>query len=86
MLAGSCRGILGRPHGRCQPLHHTCKTGDNYAQGYSSSPVHLWRAYALVKSSPKSVLVFLLVVGCVGFYQYKGREFSVGFASVLVYI
>ena len=30
--------------------------------------------------SPKSVLVFLLVVGCVRFCQYKGSEFSVGFS------
>ena len=29
--------------------------------------------------SLKSVLVLLLVVGCVGFCWYKGREFSVGF-------
>ena len=30
--------------------------------------------------SPKSVSVFLLVVGCVGFCQYKEWEFSVGFS------
>ena len=24
MPAGSCRGICGWSHGRCQPLHHTC--------------------------------------------------------------
>ena len=29
--------------------------------------------------SPKSVSVFLLVVGCVGFCWYKGWEFSVIF-------
>ena len=31
-------------------------------------------------SSPKSVLVFLLIVGCVGFCQYQGWEFGVSFA------
>ena len=49
-------------------LCHTCKMGDNYAQGHSVSPVHLWRASALLRSSPKSVSVFLLVVGCVGIF------------------
>ena len=24
MPAGSCRGICGQSHGRCQPMHHTC--------------------------------------------------------------
>ena len=62
------------------------KTSDNYTQGCSASPVHPWRASVLLKSSPNSVSVFLLVVGCVGFYQYKRVEFSVGFAFVLVYI
>ena len=37
--------------------------------------LHCWKSF-----SQKSVLVFLLVVGCVGFCQYQGREFSVGFA------
>ena len=27
---------------------------------------------------PKVCLVFLLVVGCVGFYWYKGREHNLG--------
>ena len=37
------------------------------------SPVHMCRALSVLKFfSPKSVLVFLLVVGCVGFCQYKG--------------
>ena len=35
MLAGSCRGIFGCSHGRHQPLCHTCKKGNNYAQGHS---------------------------------------------------
>ena len=34
--------------------------------------------------SPKSVLIFLLVVGCVGFCWYRGCEFSMGFCSVHV--
>ena len=32
MPAGGCRSICGWPHGRCQPLCHTCEMGDNYAQ------------------------------------------------------
>ena len=79
MLAGNCRSIYSSSHGRHQPLCHTHKMGDNYAQGYSASLAHPWRASVLLKSSPKSVSVFLLVVGCVGFNRYKGREFSVGF-------
>ena len=80
--AGRCRGIFGWASGRCQPLHHTCKKGDNYAQRHSVSLVHMWRASSLLKSfSPKFVSVFLLVVGCVGFCQYKGRKFSVGFLA-----
>ena len=45
------------------------------------SPVHLWRAPPVLKtSSPKSVLVCLLVVGCVGFFVSTGDgKFSVGF-------
>ena len=37
-----------------------------------------------VTFSPKSVSVFLLVVGCVGFCQYQGRELSVGFAMYML--
>ena len=56
------------------------KRGDNYAQRYSVSPVYLWRAPSFLKYfSPNSILIFLLVVGCVGFCWYKGWEFSVGF-------
>ena len=73
MLAGSYRSIYSRSHGRHQPLHHTCKTGDNYAQRFSASPVHPWRASVLLKSSPKSVLVCQLVVGCVGFLSVQGK-------------
>ena len=78
--ARSCRDIFGWASGRCQPLCHTCKKGDNYAQRHSVSLAHMWRASSLLKPFfPKSVLVFLLVVGSVGFCQYKGREFSGGF-------
>ena len=75
--AGSCGGIFGWAHGRCKPLHHTCLKGNNYALKHSFRLVHIWRASSVLKSiSLKSVLVFLLVVGCVGFCQYKGWEFS----------
>ena len=65
MPAGSCRGIYSQSHGRCQPLHHTCKKGDNYAQGHSVSPLHLGRASTILSSSKQACL---LVVGCVGFF------------------
>ena len=69
----ACRGIFGQAFGRCKPLHHTCKKGDTYAQRHSVGLVHAWRASSLLTSfSPKSVLVFLLVVGCVGLCQFKG--------------
>ena len=65
MPAGSCRSIFGWSHGRHQPLHHTCKTGDNYAQRHSVSLPHLGRASKILKSSSKQAN--LLFVGCVGF-------------------
>ena len=49
MPAGSCRSIFGWSHGRHQPLHHTCETGDNYAQRYSVSPLHPGRASKVLK-------------------------------------
>ena len=72
MFAGSCRSIYSRPHGRCKPLHHTCKNGNNYGQGHSVSLMHPWRASLILTSFLKSVLVFLLVVGCVGFLPVQG--------------
>ena len=65
MPAGSCRSIFGWPHGRQQPLCHTCKMGNNYAQGHSVSLPHLGRASTILKSSSKQAN--LLFVGCVGF-------------------
>ena len=65
MPAGSFRNIFGSSYGRCQPLHHTCKMGDNYAQRYSVSPLDLVRASKILKSSSKQAN--LLFVGCVGF-------------------
>ena len=53
MPAGSCRSICGQSHGRCQPLHHTCKKGNNYAQGCSVSLLHLGRASKVLKAPPK---------------------------------
>ena len=64
MPAGGCRSILGWSHGRCQPLHHTCEMGDNYAQGYSVSLPHPGRASLVLESSSKQAN--LLFVGCVG--------------------
>ena len=53
----------------CDP----CKACNHDPQGYSVSLLYLWRASSLLRSSssPKSVLVFLLIVGCVGYYQCK---------------
>ena len=62
MPAGGCRGIYSRPHLRCKPLHHSCKMGYNYAQGYSVSPPHPRRASTLLKSSPE--ICFRISVGC----------------------
>ena len=65
MPAGSCRSIFGWSHGRHRPLHHTCMTGDNYAQRHSVSPLHPGRASKILKSSSKQAN--LLFVGCVCF-------------------
>ena len=66
MLAGGCRSIFGVSHGRCQPLRHTCKKGDNYAQRHSVSLPHLGRASKVLKGSSKQTN--LLFVGCVGIF------------------
>ena len=68
MPAGGCRSICGQSHGRCQPPHHTCKTGDNYAQGHSVSQPHSGRASKVLKSSSKQAN--LLFVGCAGFSSF----------------
>ena len=49
MAAGGCRSLLGWSHGRRQPLCHTCEMGDNYAQGYSFSLLHLGRASPILE-------------------------------------
>ena len=75
MPAGSCRSICGQSHGRCQPLCHTHKKGNSYAQRHSVSPLYLVRASKILKSS--SLQANLLIVGCVGFlfmFWYRGRE------------
>ena len=59
---------FGQSHGRCQPLHHTCEMGDNYAQRYSVSLPHPGRASKILKSSSKQAN--LLFLGCVGFSFY----------------
>ena len=38
--------------GRCQPMHHSCKKGNYYAQGYSVGPPHSRRVSMNPKSSP----------------------------------
>ena len=79
MPAGGCRGIFGVSFGRHQPMHHTCKKGNDYAQGHSVSPPHPRRASRDLKSSSKQAN--LLIVGCVGFFLFclclvpvQGRE------------
>ena len=44
MPAGGCRGIFGVSFGRHQPMHHSRKKGNNYAQGYSVGLPHPRRA------------------------------------------
>ena len=79
MPAGSCRGIFGVSFGRCQPMCHPHKKGNNYAQGCSVGPPHPRRASIDLKSSSKQAN--LLIVGCVGFFLFclclvpiQGRE------------
>ena len=67
MPAGGCRGIFGVSFGRHQPMCHTCKKGNDYAQGHSVSPLHPRRASRDLKSSSKQAN--LLIVGCVGFFS-----------------
>ena len=67
MPAGGCRGIFGVSFGRHQPMHHTCKKGNDYAQGHSVSLPHPKRASRDLKSSSKQAN--LLIVGCVGFFS-----------------
>ena len=82
--ARSCRGIYSRPHGRCKPLHHSCKTGYNYAQGYSVSLPQLGRASTLLKSSQKSVSEFSVGCRLCGIFdQYRGWEVRVDTQSGL---
>ena len=68
MLAGGCRGIFGVSFGRHQPMCHSCKKGDNYAQGRSVGPPYPRGATIDPKSSSKQIN--LLVVGCVGFVSF----------------
>ena len=79
LTAGSCEGICCWASGRCQPLHNPHEMHNHHAQRHTISMMYPWRASALLKTfSPKSVSVFLLVVGCVGW------EFSVGFALYMM--
>ena len=59
MPAGSCRSTHGWSHGRCQPLCHTCKKGDNYAQRHSVSPLHLGTASKILKAPPNRQICWL---------------------------
>ena len=78
--AGSCRGLSGQAPGRCQLVCNSCKMPHHYAKGYTISLVYPWGTPPLLSlsSSPMSVSVFLLVVGCVGLCQYQGREGNLG--------
>ena len=62
--AGSCRGIFGWASGRYQPLYHTCKKGDNYAQRHSVSLAHMWESISIIRNLlPKVCFSLPLVVG-----------------------
>ena len=50
------------------PMCHSCKKGNNYAQGYSVGLPHPRRASIDLKSSSKQAN--LLIVGCVGFFSF----------------
>ena len=80
MLAGSCRGIFCCSHGRRQPLCHTCKKGNNYAQGHLVSLPHLGRSSKVLKCSSKQAnLLFVVCVGiffCLCLVTVQGREFK----------
>ena len=60
------------------PTHVKCIT--IMPKGYTMSLVYLYRTPPLLSLSfsHKSVSVFLLIAGCVGFYWYKGRECNLG--------
>ena len=65
--------------GLLDDTNHSCEIYYPYAQGYTISLAYPWRTPSLFNILlPKSVLVFLLVVGCVGFCQYQGRELILG--------
>ena len=86
MPAGSCRGIYSRPHRRHEPLHHSCKMGYSYAQGYSVSLSHPGRASTLLKSS--SEICFRISVGCrlCGILdRYRGWEVRVGYTVGIIW-
>ena len=68
MPAGGCRGIFGVSFGRRQPMCHSCKKGNYYAQRRSVGPPHPRRASISLKSSSKQAN--LLLVGCVGFFSF----------------
>ena len=76
LTAGSCRGIFGWAPGRHQLMCNPHKMHYHYAKGYTASLAYPWRTPLLLSLSfsLKSVLVFLLIVDCVGFYRYQGRE------------
>ena len=43
-LQEAAEAFFGVSFGRCQPMHHSRKKGNNYAQGYSVGPPHPRRA------------------------------------------
>ena len=78
--AGSSRVLLHWLPGRHESMCHPCKMHYSYAQRYSVGLSYLWRASSLLNPHLCYSICFrfLLVVGCVGNYQYKGRESNCG--------
>ena len=73
MPAGSCRSICDWSHGRCQPLCHICKKGDNFAQGYSVSPLHPGRASTILKNLPTGKSVGCRLCGVFVYFLVQGK-------------
>ena len=72
MPAGGCRGTYSRPHGRSEPLHHSCKRVTIMPKDIQLAHC-IWGEHLHYWNPPqKSVLEFLLAVSCVGFWLVQG--------------
>ena len=78
MPTGSCRSIFGQSHGRCQPLHHTCETGDNYAQRNSVSLLDPGRASTVLKLLLTGKPVDCRLCGVFVYFPVQGKGTKVG--------